>query len=216
MPQFTSTKKAWMSLNTLFVANYSMYIMLHLIRIPMYPLPNFINILCLAGSYAISMFPYLSSISEILSQPNVYCVIVFLTFPHEILLFPFYLLSIYHLSSFVLSNKKNFERTAIYTVCMNISTYHIGLGRLALLSEIVAVPLSLLMVFFRTSSIITFTAFAAMVRQQYFNNPAMRSVFGEIRVCMDGWILSFPRDVQEHYRKGRDFLASSHSVKKLN
>lgn len=216
MAQLTSSKKTWMSLNAFFVVNYTLYIVLRLIRIPIYPLPNFVNILCLASSYAISLLPYISSISEILSQPNIYCIVVFLTFPHELLLFPFYLLSIYHLSSFVLSNKKVFERTALYTMCVTLSTHHVGLGRLALFTEILTVPLSFLMILFRKSSIVTLTALIAMVRQQYFNNPTMRSVFGEIRVSMDGWILSCPRDIQEYYRRGRDFLVSSHSTKKLN
>lgn len=212
----TSAKKAWMSLNALFVANYSMYIVLHIVRLPVHPLPNFVNILSLVSAYALSLLPHLSSVSEILSQPNIYCIAVFLTFPHELLLLPFYLLSMYHLSSFVLSNKKIFDRTALYTVCMALSMHHVALGRLALLAEILAVPQSFAMVFFRRASIITFTALTAMVRQQYFNNPAMRSVFGEIRVAMDRWILNCPRDVQEYYRKGRDFLVSSHTVKKLN
>lgn len=216
MTGFTSSKKTWVSLNALFVANYSLSIILYVVRIPLYPLPNFVNVLCLASSYAISLLPFVSSVSEILSQPNIYCIVVFLTFPHEILLLPFYLLSMYHLSSFVISNKRIFEGTNTYAICMALFTYHVGLGRLALLTEILAVPLSFLMIFFRASSIVTFTAFAAMVRQQYFSNPAMRSVFGEMRVFMDRWITVCPKDVQEYYRKGRDFLAANHSVKKLN
>lgn len=205
-----------MTLNALFAANYTLYIVLYLIRVPIYPLPNFVNILCLISSYAISLLPHLSSIGEILSQPNIYCIMVFFTFPHEILLFPFYLLSVYHLSSFVLSNKKIFERTVVYPVCISISAHHVALGRLALLAEVLTVPSSFLMIFFRKSSLVTFTMFVAMVRQQYFNNPSMRSVFGEIRVSMDRWILNCPRDVQEYYRRGRDFLVSTHSAKKLN
>ncbi|CAD25303.1 hypothetical protein [Encephalitozoon cuniculi GB-M1] len=216
MSQLSSTKKTWMLLNALFATNYTLYLMLHLIRIPIYPLPNFVNILCLASSYAISLFPHFSSIGEILSQSNIYCIMVFFTFPHEALLLPFYLLSIYHLSSFVLSNKKVFERTAIYPVCVSLSVYHIALGRLALFTEVFTVPLSFLMIFLRKSSLVTFTALVAMVRQQYFNNPSMRSVFGEMRVSLDRWILSCPRDVQEYYRRGRDFLVSTHSLKKLN
>ncbi|KAG5859927.1 transmembrane protein 33 [Encephalitozoon hellem] len=216
MQRLNSTKKTWMMLNMLFGANYTLYIILHLIRIPIYPLPNFVNILCLISSYSISLLPHFSSIGEILSQPNIYCIMVFLTFPHEILLLPFYLLSIYHLSSFVLSNKKIFERTGIYPVCVSLSAYHVSLGRLALFTEALAVPLSFLMIFLRKSSLVTFTTFIAMVRQQYFNNPSMRSVFGEMRVSLDRWILNCPRDVQEYYRKGRDFLVSTHSAKKLN
>lgn len=205
-----------MLLNTLFAVNYTLYIVLHLIRIPIYPLPNFVNILCLISSYSISLLPHLSSMKEILSQPNIYCITVFFTFPHEALLLPFYLLSIYHLSSFVLSNKKTFERTSIYPICVSLSAYHVTLGRLALFTEVLAVPLSFLMIFLRKSSLVTFTTFIAMVRQQYFNNPSMRSVFGEIRVSLDKWVLSCPRDVQEYYRRGRDFLVSTHSAKKLN
>eukprot|EP00919_Chromeraceae_sp_WS-2016_P015051 GHVR01035395.1.p1 GENE.GHVR01035395.1~~GHVR01035395.1.p1 ORF type:complete len:123 (+),score=12.81 GHVR01035395.1:3557-3925(+) len=108
---------------------------------------------------------------------------VFLTFPHEILLLPFYLLSIYHLSSFVLSNKKIFERTTTYTICMGLSTYHVGLGRLALLTEILAVPLSFLMIFFRASSIVTFTTLAAIIFQQSCNAQCLWR-----DACVHGWV----------------------------
>ncbi|TBU16347.1 hypothetical protein CWI40_041610 [Ordospora colligata] len=216
MPKLTPTKKVWMSLNMLFVANYSLYVILHLLRIPLYPLPNFVNVMSLVLSYSISLLPHLSSIGEVVAQPNVYCIAVFLTFPHEMLLLPFYLLAIYHMSSFVLSNRKIFETSCIYPVCVSLSAHHVALGRLALLAEAFTVPVSFLMIFFRKSSIVTCTALVAMVRQQYFTNPAMKNVFGEIRVLMDKWILSCPADIQEYYRKGRDFLVSTHTAKKLN
>jgi transmembrane protein 33 len=214
MTELTEMKRAWMVLNAMFIANYSLYLILLLIRIPLSSIPNPFNLMCLLISYSLSLASNYTSIGDLFTQPNFYCIMVFVTAPHQLLLMPFYLLSIYHVSSFVLSNKKIFERSRLYTLCMAISNCHVGLGRLALVAEVLAVPLSLLMIMFGMSSFLTFVALASAVRQQYFNNFAMRSVFGEMRVACDMWIEHLPFALQEYYRKGRDFLVTTHATKK--
>jgi transmembrane protein 33 len=214
MTELSEMKKAWMALNAMFIVNYSLYLILLLVKLPVSSIPNPFNLVCLLISYGISLASNYTSISDLFGQPNFYCIMVFLTAPHQLLLMPFYLLSIYHVSSFVLSNKKIFERSKLYALCMAVSAYHVGLGRLALVAEVLSVPLSFFMVLFGMSSFLTFFALVSAVRQQYFNNSTMRSVFGEMRVACDAWIEHCPATLQEYYKRGRNFLVSSHAIKK--
>lgn len=214
MTKSKETKNLWLGLNAFFAANYSLYILLFIIRIPLAPLPGVVNTLSLIISYSLGLKMSYKGISDAISQSNFYCLIVLITFPNQILLMPFYLLSIYHLSSYVLSNRKIFEKTAVYTMCLAVATYHVQLGRLALILEILCVPVSFGLILFGYSNFATFTAYSAMVRQQYLTNPTMRSVFGEVRVCLDNWTKLCPPVIQDYYIRGRDFLMSYHTIQK--
>lgn len=214
MKPLNLTKKIWAICNILFVINYTLYLTLFFIRLPLPYLPSIFNIIFLIISYSTSLSKMVYNLSAIPTQPNFYCILVFFTMPSNFLLIPFYFLSLYHLISFVLSNKNLFEKYLIYRACIVASNFHVALGRIALLCKIICVPLSLLMFMFGSGSIGTFLTYVWMVRQQYQNIPAMRSVFGEVRVRMDELAGSMPENVQYFYIKTRDLLVHYHQVMK--
>ncbi|KAF9763031.1 hypothetical protein NGRA_1573 [Nosema granulosis] len=207
-------KKTWLISNALFVLNYSLYLSLFIVRLPIPNLPSIFNIIFLLLSYSTSLLKMINKISTIPAQPNFYCILVFLTFPSPILLLPFYFLSLYHLISFVLSHKVEFEHSGIYRLCVVLSSWHVALGRMALVCKIVGVPLSLILFVFGSGSIGTFLTYIWMVRQEYQNIPAMRSVFGEVRCRMDEAVGMLPENVQYFYLKTKELIMHYQQVMK--
>lgn len=192
-------KKIWFYLNILFVANYSLSILRMFIRIPLPRLPNIFNILFLISVYAITLIDILKNVKKLFSHPNTFCLFLFFTLPHQILLFPFFILSIYHINSFILSQKKTFERMPFFNICAMIGQHTASIGKLAMYSEVLDIPISILMMIFRKASIWTVLAFVLIVRQQYFNNSVMKGVIGEILMHSDTFFNNMPECFNSSY-----------------
>jgi hypothetical protein len=89
---------------------------------------------------------------------------------------------------------------------MAASNFHVALGRAALFSKILGVPLSFIFFLCGSGSIGTFLMYLWMVRQEYTTIPAMRSVFGELRIRLDEGMLLFPDKVQYFYNKAKELI----------
>lgn len=210
MKNCNMVKRTWAVSNLFFVTNYSIYLLLYIIKIPIHPFPQILNILSLVISYSTSLTKCFNNIGGIFEESNFYCILVFITFPRNILLLPFYFLSVYHLITFILSNKSCFEKYWIYGLCRSLSNIHVVLGRIALMAEVVCCALSFVLFFTRFGSLGTFVAYGVMIRQQYYNNPNMRSVLSELRMRTDEMMKYMPVNVQKYYVSGRDYLISTH------
>lgn len=184
--------------NLIFISNYSLYILPFLINIRIKPIP-YINTYLLILSYSTSILK--TNLSEIFNQTNTYCLFVFITFPNNFLLFPFFLLSIHNMISFVLSNKKIFEKHRVYKMCRYMSSVHYSVGRFALMSEIVCSVLCLVMYLMGKASLSTVVAYFVMVRNQYVTHGFMRSVFSELKMYLDKICEYMPCRVQYYYNK---------------
>ncbi|KAK6089701.1 hypothetical protein P3W45_001343 [Vairimorpha bombi] len=112
--------------------------------------------------------------------------------------------------TFILSNKSSFEKYWIYGLCRSLSSIHVVIGRFALMTEVVCCVLSLIMFLTKFGSLGTFVTYCVMIRQQYYNNPNMRSVLSELRVKTDEMMKYMPVNVQKYYVSGRDYLISAH------
>lgn len=244
MSSLDLSKKIIATSNTLFILNYSLYILPFIINIHINPIPyiNYILLIISYSTYLINItynnlkknnltysnrtssnltynnqtynnqtynnqtYNNLPNLNDIFNHPNTYCLLVFITFPSTILLFPFYLLSIHNMMSFILSNKKVFENTRIYKICRYLSSFHYSIGRFALMSEIICSGLCLILYFLRIDSFCTLVAYFVMVRNQYVTHGFMRSVFGEMRVYADKICALMPSKVQCWYSRVQSVL----------
>lgn len=189
-------KKVWAFSTFLFIFNYSLYIFLFFVRFPISPLPNYINILSLVVSHSVGLFRY-KNVTRTLQESNLFCIGFFLTFPSTFLLLPFYLLGIYNFMGFMLSNKKIFN----FGTCMSISSFHVVVGRTALMSEVIFFIIIFILFIVRFTSIWTLLSYGIMIRQQYINNPNMKSVVKEMQVKCDTFSKYLPENLYKYYNE---------------
>ncbi|WUR05143.1 uncharacterized protein VNE69_12128 [Vairimorpha necatrix] len=173
-------KKIWALSTLFFVLNYFLFLFLLFVRLPLSPFPHILNIISLFISYSIGLRKT-KDLFKLFNESNFFCLVCFLFLPSNILLFPFFLLGIYNLISFVLSNRKVFENMFILDLCMSLSTVHVMIGRVALFSELICLSINFLMFLVRKSSLGSLISYGVMVRQQYIYNNNMRSVVNEMR-----------------------------------
>lgn len=205
-------KRAWFYLNIIFIANYTISILRLFIRIGIPHLPNFFNILILLSSYLITLLDAIKKPGKLMSHPNTICLGLFLTFPDYILLIPFYILSIYHTNSFILSQKKNYEKLPFFNICAMIGQYSSHLGRTAMYFEVINIPLAIILMLLGRSSIRTVIAFMAVVRQQYVNNSTMKGVVGELMTYVDQVVSNLPDSFKGLYNQAKEFIYRHNSL----
>lgn len=204
-----SIKDIWLILNLCFIVNYSISILKIFLAFPLLSLPSFFNSLFLLCAYALTLqtlFSQLkisSSISskffkKVVSHPNTFCLFVFICFPPNILLFPFYLLSLYHLASAVVSRKEEFNRYFFYDICVFIDKNLNNIGRTALFLEIISIFIATILLLMRKISPITLLSYIFMVRQQYITNNTMKSVCMEMIQYLNECMKKLPDNIKNN------------------
>lgn len=197
----------WLYSNSLFLLNYSLAILSLFVAFPVPKLPSFFNNLFLIFSYALTFQSLAANIksqgiatflTKASSQPNTFCLALFLTFIPNILLLPFYVLCIYHICSAVLSRKKEFENYFFYEICVALGKNLNSIGRLALILELTMAPLCVILLFARYISIFSLIAYFIMVRRQCQTNKAMKDVLGEILHTLHGILSKMPENYKNH------------------
>lgn len=203
-----SIQDFWLYSNIAFVSNYTLFLLSLCVAFPVPRLPSFFNCFFLIFAYALtfhSLFINFKSqslnsfASKIFSQPNTFCLFFFATFPPIILLIPFYLLSIYHITSAILSRKKDFENFFFYEIFVVFGKYLTSIGRCALIIELSLTPVCIIMTLFRRCSIFTFISYIFMVRKQCQINKAMRDVLDECIHKIHGLFLKLPDNYKAMY-----------------
>jgi transmembrane protein 33 len=201
-------KDFWLYLNLLFICNYTLAIANLCTTIYVPSLPSWINSVVLIVTYAITMVDIFKNLPKLVRHPNFICIFLFATFPCNILLLPFFLLSVYHLNNEIISKKKIYEKYFFYQVSCAIAVHSIYIGRFAMFSEVFCIPLSFILFAMGRSSILTFVAYAVIVRQQYINNQSMKSVIKEIIFKIDQLLGCLPDSMKNKYFQAKAFLAN--------
>lgn len=198
----------WLYSNAVFVVNYILLILSIFIAFPVPRLPSYFNNIFLILAYALTFHSLVVNFkaqdlntlfSKITSQPNTFCLAFFITFPPNLLLSPFFLLSVYHITSAVLSRKKEFENYFFYSACSVLGKNLSGIGRFALLSELLLVPVCVVLLFLGKIRIFTLIAYVSMVRKQYQTNKAMKDVFDECMHNVHSFFLKLPDSYKSSY-----------------
>lgn len=216
-------RSAWLNLNIVFIMSYGMKILrlicMLFITVPVQRvviwIPTMIDCVVLFIIYIISLIDNIAkenskessskgssskgsskggfSISGIWRNQNFLCLCLFLTRPSALLLLPFWFISIYHASSYILSkgsSKGEFPLSSIpllYRAAALVDT-HLA-GRIALQSELLCATLSLLLIPTPLSSTKTAVAYLFIVRQQHLQNAVMRSIIAEFHSSLKSAIL---------------------------
>lgn len=203
-----SIKDIWLILNLCFIINYSISILKIFVAFPLLNLPPFFNSLFLFCAYALTLQTLFSQFStkniskfskKIISHPNTFCLFVFLCFPPNLLLFPFYLLSLYHLASAVVARKEEFNKYFFYDLCVFIDKNLNTIGRTALFLEIFSVFIALVLLVIRRISLFTLLSYIFMIRQQYITNDTMKSVCMEIIVQINELFHKLPTNFRDRF-----------------
>lgn len=203
-------KDIWFYSNALLVANYSLFLISKLVTLPIPKLPSVFNNLFLIVAYVFTFQSLFSTykttsagslLNKVFTHSNTFCIFLFLTFPNNLLLFPFYLLSIYHVVSTVLSKKTQYEKYFFYSLCVSLQPSLIHLGRAALIAEVAMTVLALLLFIIRKASFSTLVAYVSMVRMQYQSNKSMKEVVDMVLSKLHTFALKMPDSCKDYYFK---------------
>lgn len=205
-------KRVWFLLNLVFLASYSLRILKLFVRLPIPLLPNAFNSILLICVYAISLCHIRRNISKILESQNFICIGLFITFPHWILLFPFFLLSIYHSNGYILSHRDEFSSWSFFRLSVIIKENSTQLGLAAFYSELLCLLMALLMAVLRVSSLKTLLMYYVSVRQQYMQNSVMRSIVGQACQRMHACIERLPGPVRQTYDTVAGYVKRLHKT----
>ncbi len=174
-------KEAWFYLNCIFIINFTLRILRFIngIYLLLY-LPNFVNCLILIFAYLFSVFDIIRDFRKLLKNQNFLCIFLFFTFPHWILLIPFYILSIYHVNGYIIMKKKFIYSDIVKKVTGFIAEHSFHLGKIALFTELYASVLSFLMLIFGVSSIKTCVMYIFIIWHQYTHNILMKNIVTDV------------------------------------
>lgn len=199
-------REVWFYSNLAFIVNYFLTYVRMFVSIPLPHFPSFFNSLCLLVSYGVTIMDILRSIGspgfsfkKVYTNQNLICIGLFLCFVPNILLLPFFLLSVYHVNADILSRKQEFERYFFFDFCILLGRSSSCIGRTAIYLEVLLVPVSFIMVLFRMLGFVPFVVYCGIVRQQYINNRSMKSVVEEIVLRVDDLVSRMPKWMSTHY-----------------
>jgi len=205
--------RCWFYINLIFIINYTLGIMRLLTVIPIICLPNFFNILALISSYIITLIDLIKSPSTLVSHANFICIWLFLTLPNFVLLFPFFLLSVYHTNGFIIANKRIYQKSLFFNLSLYINEYTLVIGKLTMYCEVMSLPLSAIMYFTGHSSLKTIVLYLAIIVQQYMNNQMMKAVVNDMLKIVDGVFSYLPAGVNSFYLKFRSRMQNGESLR---
>lgn len=202
------TQKAWFCLNLLFIANYTLRVVRPFIKLPIIALPRFFNPLLLACAYLVAISSLVKTPNLLFSHNNFVCALLFLTFPHPVILLPFFLLSIHHTNRYFLENcSKPANQTNPFMRDVFLPTSHwikdnsLHIGRLAMLLELISVPLSFFFYFVGRSSLKTIFMLLMVIRHQYATYVSMKNIVDEIGLRIDRYCMELPEKYKNIYKR---------------
>lgn len=164
-------KLRWFSFNIIFLFTYTLTIIPYIINIPIRP-PRLVVCLPLFISYYFTLKK--KDLSSILKTSNLYCMALFLTLPHHLLLLPFYIISYFNVSSYVATNKKHFLKYKFCSVMCQSIEYKKIACLIAYTLEVCLAAFCALLYLFGYVNIFTFSTYVACVYAEYLNNEMMR------------------------------------------
>ncbi len=199
-------KAVWFYSNLAFIINYTLTCIKLFVTIPVPYFSHYFNNLCLLVSYSILVLDLLKnyntpgfSFKKIYTNQNFMCIFLFICFIPNILLFPFFMLSVFHVNNVILSQKKLYESYFFYDLCVMLGRHSNTIGRSSMYCEVILLPIGLILVFLGQIRVFTFMVYCTIIRQQYICNSTMRSVIEEIIFNIDKLISKMPAQVATLY-----------------
>jgi len=213
-----SFKNLWFYTNSAFFINYSLSILKLLVAFPLPVLPSSVNCLLLFVSYALTFrgfLPHLKSqeintiAKKIFTHPNMFCIFLFLCFVPNILLLPFYLLTVYHMVTSIVARKETFQFYFFYNFVVFLNTNISAIGKAALVLEIGLFPVACIMMVMRRIGLLTLLAYGLMLRQQYSQSASMKEVAMESVQQLHGLFMKMPEGVRMRFLKVTGYLGAA-------
>ncbi|EJW04590.1 hypothetical protein EDEG_01204 [Edhazardia aedis USNM 41457] len=197
-------QEAWLIGNAIFIVLYTYGILRYIIAIPDI-VPKQVLSLILLLVYGTTIFNvFLVDIKQLPSLTNFRCMLLFLTMPHKILLFPFYILSLIHTSRFVCERRREFEKYFFYNLAACCMQFQKNGLQLALTAQIVMVVMCLAMIVFQLCSFYTFFLYLFVVFCELQNNKEMRVALIRVRNMCDDVCKNLPGKYKPIYDKIRE------------
>ncbi|ELA42147.1 uncharacterized protein VICG_00790 [Vittaforma corneae ATCC 50505] len=212
-----SLRDIWFYSNVCFFINYSLAILRVFVAFPLPRLPSFFNCIFLLLAYTLTFqsiianfkaYDTLMFIKKIFSHPNTFCIVFFLCFVPNILLSPFYLLTIYHIVSSIVAKKDTFHSYFFYDFVVFLNTNIATIGRSALFLEILLIPIAVSMVVLRRISTVTLLIYLLMIRQQYISNNNMKAIVSECIQRMHNLAMNMPDSIKMRYLELMNYVRS--------
>ncbi|KAI5169391.1 hypothetical protein PAEPH01_0673 [Pancytospora epiphaga] len=208
----TDLKLVCFYFSILFILSYSLRLLRLFIAFPLPVLPNWFNTLFLIATYACILYSRPLVLHSLFSNQNALCIGLFLTFPPHILLFPFYVLSLFHAHAYVLSKKRTWADKQIFKFCLMTKQQVPYLVQLAHYSEIVALVLAIPYSIIGLCSKKTLIAYGVVVRQQYIYNPIMNGIIKSLFIRFDEFMHRLPDGCLKIYKKAKYMLLRETSI----
>lgn len=212
-----SPKDLWFYSNTLFFLNYTLVILKLLVTFPLPSFPSSFNCLFLLLAYILTFKGFFSNfkaydvttlLKKIFTHPNTSCIALFLCFVPNLLLLPFYPLSLYHIVSYIVSKKEAFSKYFFYNFVIFLNTNIYIIGRSALFLEILLVPVAGVLLALRKIGVISLTVYLFMIRQQYISNSNMKAVVIECMQVMHSLIMKLPDSIKMRCLSAINYIRS--------
>ena len=169
-------KQLWFIFNLLFIINFTLKLMRSALFLPVLHLPNFFNTLFLLIAYTLSLMNIYRNIKKLIASQNFVCIVLFITFPHWVLLTPFFLLSIYNSNGYIISRRRELQDYFFFKLCVALNEYAAALGHAACCAELACLFLSLVFYTLRISSFKTLFMYYVALRRHCSLNPMMQGV----------------------------------------
>lgn len=215
-------RELWFYSSMAFIVNYTLTYLRMFVSVPLPHLPSFFNNLCLLVSYGVTILDLFRSMNSpgftfkrIYTNQNFVCLGLFLCFVPNILLLPFFLLSVYHINANILSRKQEFEKYFFFDFCVLLGRNSSRIGRTAIYLEVLLVPISLILLLCRRLGFIPFIVYCAIVRQQYINNRSMKSVVEEIILKVDDLVSKMPNGIRTYYNVFKEVMSKYNRPEEL-
>lgn len=196
-------EKAWLFFQALFLVHFTPTVLRVFLRIPRLEIP-YLNSLSLIGVYAMSLYGL--PLSDLYNKIEFACVLLFLSQPPKILLFPFYINSVVNLAVFVASHPRRNRRGLLCRTAQFVIARQAAIIDTKILIEILNLPLCIFLIILGYSNMITLLIYGYLLRTQFENDQVVRNVFLKLRVALDKYSLLAPPGIRDIYVKGRDYL----------
>lgn len=178
--------KIWAISTIAFMLAYTINYIPYIIKIPLAVNKHILAILLIisyGSTYDIKAT--LDKPQSALIKSNTYCLFLFVTFPTNILLLPFFFMSILNISSYVIKNRKRYETFKIYELTKQIMLRKRIVYLFCCILEVLMIPMCILLMVFGLCTLLTFLAYFYIVLFEYQMNGVMKEALHIVRKYCD-------------------------------
>lgn len=170
-------KHYWFVSNFIFIIFYTITLSTHIINIPIRP-PRLVLISPIFLAYSLTLKS--RNVKSIFASSNFYIMIIFITLPHHLILFPFYIISYFNLNAFAMMKRRTYERYWFYRyMCMTIE-YKEKCCLMAYMMEVVLMVFSILFYLIGCCNILFMSGFVGCIYTEYKDSALMQKAVNNV------------------------------------